>query len=111
MIRRVGIALALIAAAFFIVRAIVELLTIDYSDPSSYANDWGGPSLGGVLRSTAASGSSPRSGSSSGGADGVPRRQMNAIDPSERAVSRRGSCCYSSSSFAAESSSRRDCCT
>ncbi len=49
MIRRVGIALALIAAAFFIVRAIVELLTIDYSDPSSYANDWGGPSLAGVL--------------------------------------------------------------
>jgi hypothetical protein len=49
MIMRVGIALALFVAAFFIVRAIVELLTLNYSDPSSYANDWGGPTLAGVL--------------------------------------------------------------
>lgn len=47
--RRVFIVLALTIGAFFIVRAIVELLIIDYSDPSSYANDWGGPSLAGVL--------------------------------------------------------------
>jgi hypothetical protein len=47
--RRAGIALALIVGIFFIVRAVVELLTIDYSDPSSYADDWGGPSLAGVL--------------------------------------------------------------
>ena len=47
--KKAAIALVLIAAAFFIVRAIVELITIDYSDPSSYANDWGGPSLAGVL--------------------------------------------------------------
>ena len=47
--RRVLIALGLIVGIFFIVRAVVELLTIDYSDPSSYADDWGGPSLGGVL--------------------------------------------------------------
>ena len=44
-----AIGMALLVGAFFIVRAIVELLTIDYSDPSSYANDWGGPSLAGVL--------------------------------------------------------------
>ena len=38
-----------ILGAFFVVRAVVELVIIDYSDPSSYANDWGGPSLAGVL--------------------------------------------------------------
>ncbi|MET1012511.1 MAG: hypothetical protein ABWY83_09045 [Actinomycetota bacterium] len=47
--RRIVIALGVIVGIFFIVRAVVELLTIDYSDPSSYANDWGGPSLAGVL--------------------------------------------------------------
>lgn len=47
--RKAAWALGGIAAAFFIGRAIVELLTIDYSDPSSYADDWGGPSLIGVV--------------------------------------------------------------
>ena len=47
--RRIVIALGVIVGIFFIVRAVVELLTIDYSDPSSYADDWGGPSLAGVL--------------------------------------------------------------
>ena len=47
--RRLLIALGILLGAFFIVRAVVEVLTIDYSDPSSYANDWGGPSLAGVL--------------------------------------------------------------
>jgi hypothetical protein len=47
--RRVAIALGLIGGIFFIVRAVVELVTIDYSDPTSYAEDWGGPSLAGVL--------------------------------------------------------------
>jgi uncharacterized membrane protein len=47
--RKIGIALALVVGAFFIIRAVVELLTIDYSNPSSYADDWGGPSLVGVL--------------------------------------------------------------
>jgi hypothetical protein len=49
LLKKIAIGLALIVGAFFIVRAIVELVTIDYSDPSSYANDWGGPSLAGVL--------------------------------------------------------------
>jgi hypothetical protein len=48
-LRSVAIALGLLLGVFFIVRAVVELLTIDYSDPASYANDWGGPSLVGVL--------------------------------------------------------------
>jgi len=47
--RRPVLALGVIVGIFFIVRAVVELLTINYSDPSSYADDWGGPSLAGVL--------------------------------------------------------------
>ena len=47
--RKVVIALGVIVGIFFIVRAVVELIAIDYSDPSSYAHDWGGPSLAGVL--------------------------------------------------------------
>jgi hypothetical protein len=47
---RVGLVIAFLLGLFFIVRAIVELVTIDYSDPTSYAADWGGPSLGRVAR-------------------------------------------------------------
>ena len=47
--RRIVIAFGVIGGIFFIVRAVVELLTIDYSNPSSYADDWGGPSIAGVL--------------------------------------------------------------
>ena len=49
MMRKFVTGLMLFVGAYFIVRAIVELFIIDYSDPSSYANDWGGPSIGGVL--------------------------------------------------------------
>ena len=38
-----------IVAAFLVVRAIVEVLTLHYSDPSSYEHDWGGPSVVGVM--------------------------------------------------------------
>ena len=47
--RRIVLPLGVIVGIFFIVRAVVELLTIDYSDPTSYADDWGGPSISGVL--------------------------------------------------------------
>ena len=47
--RRAAITLGFVLGAFFIIRAIVGLVTINYSDPSSYATDWGGPSLVGVL--------------------------------------------------------------
>ena len=47
--RRIVLALGVIVGIFFIVRAVVELLTIDYSDPTSYADDWGGPGIAGVL--------------------------------------------------------------
>jgi hypothetical protein len=48
-VRGLAIAIGVLLGVFFIVRAVVELLTIDYSIPSSYADDWGGPSLAGVL--------------------------------------------------------------
>jgi hypothetical protein len=47
--RRAVVVGFLVIGSFFIVRAVVELLTVHYSDPSSYRNDWGGPSLIGVL--------------------------------------------------------------
>ena len=47
--RRAVLIVGTVVAVFLIVRAVVELLTIHYSDPSSYEHDWGGPSLIGVL--------------------------------------------------------------
>ena len=41
--------LGVIVALFFIVRAVAEPFVIDVTDPSTYAGDWGGPSLIGVL--------------------------------------------------------------
>ena len=49
MLRKLFTELGVLLAVFLIVRAIVELFVIDFSDPSSYASDWGGPSLVGVL--------------------------------------------------------------
>jgi hypothetical protein len=43
--RVVGLVLGL----YLIVRAIAEPFVIDMSDPATYRNDWGGPSLFGVL--------------------------------------------------------------
>jgi hypothetical protein len=39
----------LVVAVFLVVRAVVEVITFHYSDPSSYRHDWGGPSMVGVL--------------------------------------------------------------
>ncbi|HTG47651.1 MAG TPA: hypothetical protein VK646_08345 [Actinomycetota bacterium] len=47
--RRTLLIMGAIFAAFLIVRAIVEVITIHYAHPSSYEHDWGGPSLIGVL--------------------------------------------------------------
>jgi len=47
--RKVLAALGILAAAFFITRAIMELFAIDMGDPATYRLDWGGPSLAGVL--------------------------------------------------------------
>jgi hypothetical protein len=48
-VRRAASVAGLVVAAFLIVRAVVEVLTIEYTHPSSYRDDWGGPSLAGVL--------------------------------------------------------------
>ncbi|GAA4923857.1 hypothetical protein [Actinoplanes utahensis] len=41
--------LSVIVAGYFIVRAVAEPFLIDVTDSSTYAGDWGGPSLLGVL--------------------------------------------------------------
>lgn len=38
-----------VLGAYLVVRAIAEPFVIDMTDPGTYANDWGGPSLIGVL--------------------------------------------------------------
>ncbi|MEV6964532.1 hypothetical protein AB0M47_05400 [Hamadaea sp. NPDC051192] len=47
--RKVLLVIAFVFGAYFIVRGIAELFVIDWSDSASYAKDWGGPSLAGVL--------------------------------------------------------------
>jgi hypothetical protein len=47
--RKVAFVAGLVLATFLVVRAVVELVTFHYSDPSSYRHDWGGPSMVGVL--------------------------------------------------------------
>jgi len=42
-------AIALPLGAYLVGRAIAEFFLIHYSFPASYRNDWGGPSLAGVL--------------------------------------------------------------
>jgi hypothetical protein len=41
--------LAVLLGLYFVVRAVVELFVIDVTDPATYRDDWGGPSLLGVL--------------------------------------------------------------
>ena len=47
--RRAVIAVGLSLGLFLIVRAVAEPFVLDLSDPATYRNDWGGPSLFGVL--------------------------------------------------------------
>ena len=49
LLRRFAIGLVWLMGAYFVVRAIAEPFVIDFSDPSTYRTDWGGPSLIGVL--------------------------------------------------------------
>jgi hypothetical protein len=46
---KAAIAVGLGLGLFFIVRAVAEPFVIDVSGPATYRNDWGGPSLLGVL--------------------------------------------------------------
>jgi hypothetical protein len=38
-----------LVAIYLVARGIAELFVLHYSDPASYSNSWGGPSLAGVL--------------------------------------------------------------
>lgn len=38
-----------VLGAYFVARAVAEPFVIDMGDPATYASDWGGPSLLGVL--------------------------------------------------------------
>ncbi|MFD4292888.1 hypothetical protein ACFWQG_06670 [Rhodococcus sp. NPDC058532] len=44
-----GYAVVGIVGGYLVARGIVEVVTIDVADPASYRDDWGGPSLLGVL--------------------------------------------------------------
>jgi hypothetical protein len=47
--KRIGLLLLWAVGVFFLARAIAEFILTDYSSPTSYRDDWGGPSLAGVL--------------------------------------------------------------
>jgi hypothetical protein len=47
--KRVAVAFAYLIGAFFVARAFVEVVTVHWGDAASYRNDWGGPTLVGVL--------------------------------------------------------------
>lgn len=47
--KRFAVALGFVLGAYLLVRAIAEPFVIDMSNPSTYRDDWGGPSLTGVL--------------------------------------------------------------
>lgn len=47
--RAAGIAVAYLVGMFFVVGFVVELVSLDYGDASMYEDDWGGPTLVGVL--------------------------------------------------------------
>lgn len=40
---------AVVLGLYLVVRAVIEPFVIDISDPATYRDDWGGPSLLGVL--------------------------------------------------------------
>jgi hypothetical protein len=47
--RALGLGLAGVFAIYLLGRGVAEFFVIHYSDPASYRNDWGGPSLAGVF--------------------------------------------------------------
>jgi hypothetical protein len=48
-VKRVALAAATVLGLYLTVRAVAELFIIHWGNPASYRNDWGGPSLAGVL--------------------------------------------------------------
>jgi hypothetical protein len=79
--RRVAWGIGIVLGLFFLVRAIAELVVIDFSDPATYRDDWGGPSLVGVLLVHCGPGLL----AAALGAVYVVRRQKRRRDPNETA--------------------------
>jgi hypothetical protein len=47
--RGLGIVVGAIIAIYLVGRGVAEFFVIDFSQPQTYRNDWGGPTLAGVL--------------------------------------------------------------
>jgi hypothetical protein len=47
--KRVALAAPIVLGLYLTGRALAELFLIHWGNPASYRNDWGGPSLAGVL--------------------------------------------------------------
>src|SRR5262249_11476299 len=48
-LRALGFGLAGLLSVYLIGRGIAEFFTVNYADPASYRDAWGGPSLAGVF--------------------------------------------------------------
>ena len=47
--KKIAVILGAIVCLYLVGRAVAEPFVIDVTDPATYRNDWGGPSLFGVL--------------------------------------------------------------
>jgi hypothetical protein len=47
--KRAALVVGLILGVYLIGRAVAEPFVIDFADPGTYRDDWGGPTLAGVL--------------------------------------------------------------
>jgi hypothetical protein len=48
-LRLLGMVLLVALDTFLVARAVVEVVAVDPGDPSTYRDDWGGPTYAGVL--------------------------------------------------------------
>ena len=48
-LRLLGMVLLVVLGTFLVARAVVEVVAVDPGDPSTYRDDWGGPTYAGVL--------------------------------------------------------------
>jgi hypothetical protein len=48
-LRLLGLVLLVVLGTFLVARAVVEVVAVDPGDPSTYRDDWGGPTYAGVL--------------------------------------------------------------
>jgi hypothetical protein len=48
-LRLLGLVLLVVLGTFLVARAVVEVVAVDPGNPSTYRDDWGGPTYAGVL--------------------------------------------------------------